>query len=163
MQSIKAAKLAPTAAPTVQTIKKTVFAFKTRPVIAPTGVQKCTYVSAINETAQDSEEFNRVVVTVELAATDPKNQPFKLEKHYNIVSGGRGFSSFLDDYNSWTEKSLTEDDLYNDFNGEADNGKQLIVEVGHRKTGKDWEAYIVAFHPAGYTAAETAEVAPAAA
>jgi hypothetical protein len=62
-----AAKSAPTAAPVVRVVQKTVFAFKKRPVIAPKGLQKGKFISAVNENGvENGEEINRVEVTVEL-------------------------------------------------------------------------------------------------
>jgi hypothetical protein len=135
----------------VNIVKKTVFAFKSRPVIAPKGLQKGTFVGAINEAGvKDGKQIDRVVVTVELETADGKGSPFVVTKDYNILPNGRGFKAFLDDYNGWSGKDLTEDDMYSDFNGEADKGKPLTVKIGHRKNGKEWEAVIEAFHPAGF-------------
>ncbi len=146
-----AVKLAPTAAPVSNVVKKSVFAFKTRPAIAPTGLQKGTLVSALNEEGvEDGEEVNRVVKTVKLEATDPKGNHFVLTKNYNIKPNGRGFAAFTTDFNAWSGAELTEDDLYVEHDYTAEFGGQpLVVEVGHRKVGKEWEAYIISFHPVG--------------
>ncbi len=135
----------------VPIVKKTVFALKTRPVIAPKGLQRGTFISAINETPEKGDEFNRVIVTIDLEATDGKGKPFQLTKPYNIMPNGRGAKAFVTDYNAWSGSELTEDDLYESFNGEMDKGKSLVAEVGHRKIGNEWQAFIEAFHPAGYT------------
>lgn len=128
-------------------------------VIAPKGIQNAVFTSAINEESVEiGKEFNRVVTKVKLEAQDPNGVQFELEKKYNILDGGRGFKSFTTDFNSWSGAELTEDDLYTerDFTEEF-GGQPLVVEVGHRKIGSDWEAYIVAFHPTGTTeAVETA-------
>ena len=138
-------------------IKKTVFAFKKRPAIAPKGLLKGTFTMAVNEAGGEGEnEFNRFHTVVEV--TDAKGTRFAVPRDYNILGTGRGFSSFINDYNSFSEVELTEDDLYNEFDMDTMiKGKSVVVEIGHRKDGKDWTAVIEAFHPEGYTA--TAEVA----
>jgi len=145
-------KLASTATPIVKTIKKNVFAFKKRSPIPAKGHQKASWMSAINECVGDGSELNQVVVTTQLEEKDGNGKPFVLQKKYNIREGGRGFKAFIDDTNAWSEAGLTEDDLYveRDYTKEF-GGQELVVEVGHRKTGpKEWEAYILGFHPAGY-------------
>jgi hypothetical protein len=92
-----------------------------------------------------------VIAEVKLGATDPLGQPMTLTEKYNITPSGRGAKAFLADYNAWTGAGLTEDDLYESFDGAKDIGKPLVVEVGHRKQGKTWEAYIMDWHPAGAT------------
>ncbi len=150
-------KLAPTVVPAVSVVKKSVFAFKSRPEIAPKGFQEATYVSAINETPENGDAFNRVVKSVKLDAPNSKGNHWVLVKTYNLL--GRGAAAFVEDYNAWSGADLTEDDLYGSFNGEKDKGKAMVVEVEHRKFGTEWAAYIKAFHPAGYTGeASEAEV-----
>lgn len=152
MKSKAAVKPAPTTTPAVKPVKNQVFAFKKRSPIATKGIQKSTWLSAINETVGDGSEVNVVEVTVQLAEKDGGNKPFVLKKKYNIREGGRGFKAFIDDTNAWADADLTEDDLYveRDYTKEF-GGQELVVDVGHRKTGpKEWEAYILAFHPAGY-------------
>jgi hypothetical protein len=144
-----AAKSAPTAVPTVKIVRRNVFALKKRAEIAPKDLQKATFISAVNEIPERGEDFNRVVKTVKLEAQDSKGNAFVLTKTYNLL--GRGTAAFLDDYNAWSEAGLTEDDLYGNFDGLKDQGTPLVVEVGHRKIGTEWESYIQAFHPAGYT------------
>jgi hypothetical protein len=141
----------------VPTVKTTVFAFKKRKPIAPTGLQKAKFIVAVNEAGGEGDnEFNRFHTAVEV--TDAKGNRFEVPKDYNILGTGRGFSSFLNDYNSWSEVELTEDDLYNEFDMDAMiKGKAVVVEIGHRKTGKEWEAFIEAFHPADYTAEAAVE------
>ncbi len=53
---------------------------------------------------------------------------------------------------------LTEDDQYveHDYTAEY-GGQKLMVEVGHRKIGKEWEAYIVDFHSVGTADAAAVE------
>jgi len=153
VQNRKAVKLAPTAAPAGNVVKKSVFAFKTRPAIAPTGLQKGTLVSALNEVGvENGKEVNRVAKTVKLEAADGKGNHFVLTKNYNVMPSGRGFTAFTTDFNGWSGAGLTEDDLYveRDYTSEF-GGQQLVVEVGHRKVGKDWQAYIIGFHPANTT------------
>ena len=157
-----AVKSASTATPIVSIVKKSTFAFKTRPEIAPTDLQKCKFISAINETpsetTEDGSEFNRVVVTVELEATDRKKNHFLLTKKYNILPSGRGFTAFIEDFNAWSGAGLTEDDLYTERDYTAEyGGRPLVVDVGHRKDGKEWESVIESFHPEGYTGAPEAE------
>lgn len=134
----------------VPTVKKSVFAFKTRPVIAANGLQKGIFVGVINETPENGDEFNRVVVTVELETMDGKGNRFVVKKDYNILPNGRGFSAFIEDYNAWSDAGFTENDLYIEHDYDVlFKGKPVIVEVEHRKNGSEWEAVIVAFHPVG--------------
>jgi hypothetical protein len=148
-----AVKPVPTAAPLVSVVKKSVFAFKTRPEIAPKGLRKAIFISALNEESlKKDDEFNRVTVTVELVDLDRQNKHFVLTKVYNILPSGRGFSAFIKDMNAWSGAALTEDDLYVERNyTEEFGGNSLVVEVSRRKDGKEWEAVIEAFHPEGYT------------
>ena len=93
-----AVRSAPTAVPVV---KRTVFAFKTRPAIAPKGPQKGAFTAVVNETGgEGDDEFNRVHTGVRLEATDGKGNCFQVGKDYNILGSGRGLKAFLDDYNS---------------------------------------------------------------
>jgi len=152
MKLNKAVKSASTATPLVNVVKKSVFAFKMRPEIAPKDLQKGTFVSAINETPESGDDFNRVVVTIELEAMDRNNAHFVVTKDYNIMPSGRGFSAFIEDINAWADAGLTEDDLYAERDYTAMfKGKPMVVQIGHRKSGKEWEAVVEAFHPAGYT------------
>ncbi len=136
----------------VPTIKKTVFALKTRPAMAAAGLQKAKFISAIcEEGVENGKTIHRIGKTVKLEATDPKGE-FVLTKNYNIMPNGRGFTAFITDFNAWSGAELTEDDLYVEHDYTAEFGGQaLVVEVGHRKVGKEWEAYIVGFHPANTT------------
>lgn len=152
-----AVKWAPTAVPIVPIVQKSIFSLKKRPVIAPVGLQNATYMGMLNEIPQDpeaSDEFNRGVLTVDLDKTDPKGVHFALTKTYNLLPNGRGPRSFLEDYNSWTGAGLVENDLFDDFDGMKDKGQKLVVKVGHRKIGSEWEAYIVSFHPPDFTEPE---------
>ena len=133
----------------IKIVKKTVFTFKTRPEIAPKDLQKATYFGAVNETPDVGDAFNRIVMTAKLEALDSKGNPFVLTKTYNLL--GRGAAAFVEDYNAWSGTGLAEDDFFGNFDGEKDKGKSLVVEVGHRKIGNEWEAFIKSFHPAGYT------------
>jgi hypothetical protein len=134
------------AVPAATVVTKSVFSFKVRPVIAPKGLKKATWVSAVNESSETGD-VNRVVATVRLQETDLNSQPIMLTKSYDVRPNKRGANMFLDDYNAWTRAALTADDLYESFDGQADNGKELMVEVGHRKIGKLWEAFIKSFLP----------------
>ena len=132
--------------PTVQLVTKTVFALKARPSIAPKGLQKGTFLSAVNETGTEAgEEFNRLIVTVALEAKDAKGQPFQVEEKYNLLPNGRGLNAFIKDYEAWSGQELTEDDLYSFDCNEKVKGP-VVVEIDHRKEGKDPKAVIIAFH-----------------
>jgi hypothetical protein len=134
------------AAKVVKVIRNTQFAFKNRPEIAPKGWQSGNLIGVVNEVPEFGEDFNRAIKSVKLEATDVRGEHFVLSKTYNLH--GRGAAAFLEDYNAWAETKMTDDDLHESFDGEKDAGKPLVVEVGHRKVGKDWEAYIIGFHPA---------------
>jgi len=144
----------------VAVTRNTVFAFKARPELAPKGLINGTFVMAAHESGgEPGKEFSRLVVTVELETKDGNNQPFRVTKAYNLL--GRGVSAFVQDFQAWSGLELTDDDLYSEFDAQKlITGKPVIVNVEHRKVGKDWEAYIAAFHPAGYkpdvTVGETA-------
>lgn len=135
--------------------KKAVFTFKTRPEIAPKGLQRATYQSTTNESSDGPNGVNYAITVIRLEATDKKGNPFDLVKRYNL--NGQGAAKFLEDYNSWKEGNLTVDDLYEEFDGNKDAGKPLVVKVGHRQIGTAWEAYIKSLHPVGYTEEPTIE------
>ena len=125
--------------------RTSVFTFKTRPVIAPKGLQQAVWRGAVRESWVDKSQ---VVVSVEIKNEQaPGAPPFTLQKRYNIGKSGRGNKMFIDDYNAWAGAGFVEDDLYDQFDGHTDDGKLLLVHVGHRKVGKDWEAVIESFHP----------------
>jgi len=136
-----------------------VFALKKRPEIAPKGLQKGNMIVAVHESGGvGNNEFSRIHTAVGLEATDSKGKRFELTKDYNTLPKRRGISAFVEDYNEWSGAGLTEDDMYNEFDCDAMiKGKPVVVEVEHRKDGKDWEAYIKAFHPADYTGASVAQ------
>jgi hypothetical protein len=135
---------------TVQQIKKsTVFSFKKRAPIPSLGLNRASWVSAVNEAPAEGDDFNDVVLTIKIESSVPGGKAFELTKRYSLAGNRRGASAFLDDYNSWSETKMTEDSFYDSFDGLADAGKPLAVNVGHRKVGKEWEAYIKGFHPAG--------------
>ena len=155
--------------PSVPTVQKTVFALKKRPLIAPKGLQKVTFKVAVHESGGVGDnEFSRIHIAVE--GKDLKGNRFEVPKDYNTLPNRRGVTAFVSDYNDWSGKNLTEDDLYNELNFvEMFVGKPVVVEIGHRQNGKKWEAVIEAFHPADYTGelaeaevTETAAVAAAA-
>lgn len=102
-----AVKLASTAAPAGNIIKKNVFALKTRPAMAEAGMQEAKLISAICEAGiEKGKKIHRIVKTVELKAKDPKGDPFVLTKKYNIMPNGRGFSAFTNDINAWSTKAI---------------------------------------------------------
>lgn len=136
-------------------VKKAVFTWKTRPEIAPKGPQPATYQSTINESSDGPNGVNYAITVIRLKAKDKKGNPFDLTKRYNL--NGQGAAKFLEDYNSWKEANLTVDDLYEEFDGKKDEGKPLVVKVGHRQVGSEWEAYIKSLHPVGYTEEPTTE------
>jgi hypothetical protein len=70
MKNKTAVKPASTATPVDKSVKKTVFAFKKRSPIPTKGLQKATWLSAINESVGDGSELNVVVVTVQLDEQD---------------------------------------------------------------------------------------------
>lgn len=158
---MKTNQIKPIVSATPSVKQNTVFAFKKRAPIAAAGLNHAVWKSAINETPQSGDDFNIVVVSIEVKPKGANDPSFLLQKKYNIKDSGRGASAFVNDYNSWTGANMTEDDLYDSFDGEADKGKELVVEIRHRKVGKNWEAFIHDFHPAGYTepVVEPADVA----
>ena len=132
----------------VPVVKKTVFALKTRAALAPKGRSNINFVEAVNEQCGEAgKEFNRIHLVSEV--TDGNGNRFRIPKDYNIYNNERGLNAFISDYNAWSPQKLTDDDMYKEFDAEAMiKGKSAVVEIGHRKDGKKWEAYIMAFHPA---------------
>ena len=126
---------------------------KPSPAIAPRGKQAGTFIEARQESGKDQYDaaFNRVVVVVQLDSKDKSNTPFKIEKSYNLL--GRGVSGFSDDFRSWNRRQLTQDEVEGFDPDALIKNKRVIVEVNHRKSGKDLTAYIAAFHPAEAAAA----------
>ena len=135
----------------VPSVTKTVFAFKKRPLIAPKGLQKGVFILAENQSGGEGDNAFSVLHT-QVEVADAQGHRHVVAKDYNIMQSGRGINAFLQDYNEWSGAGLTEDDLYNEFDMDTVvKGKPVVVEIDHRKVGKDWEAFIGAFHPDGFT------------
>ncbi len=94
---------------------------------------------------QDGNEFNRLVVKGELDTTDKTGKRFPFEKQYNLE--GRGVAMFRDDFRSWSERKLTDQELAAFDADKLMNRQRVIVVVKHRKDGKDTLAAVDTFLP----------------
>ncbi len=130
---------------------------KSAPAIAPRGKQAGVFIEARQESGKDQYDaaYNRLVAAVQLDATDKTGSSFKVEKSYNLL--GRGVSGFSDDFRSWSRRALTQDEIEGFDPDVLIKGQKVVVEITHRKIGKEMVAYITGFHPA-----EVATTAPAA-
>lgn len=111
------------------------------------GKHLATFLDITHESgkSEDGSEFNRLVVTTELEATDKEGRKFTLVKTYNL--DGRGLTAFREDYRSWSSRKLTDKDLESFDAENMMKGQPLAVLVKHRKDGKDTIAVIDAFLP----------------
>jgi hypothetical protein len=121
---------------------------KSAPAIAPRGKQVGTFIEARQEAGKDQYDaaYNRLVAAVQLDAKDKTGSPFKVEKSYNLL--GRGVSGFSDDFRSWSRRALTQDEIEGFDPDVLIKGQKVVVEIAHRKVGKEMVAYIAGFHPA---------------
>ena len=125
---------------------------KSAPAIAPRGKQAGTFIEARQESGKDQYDtaFNRLVAVVQLDAKDKNDSPFKIEKSYNLL--GRGVSGFADDFKSWKRRALTQDEIEGFDPDVLIKGQKVVVEIVHRKVGKEIAANIGGFFPAEMTA-----------
>lgn len=122
---------------------------KELPAVPPKG-QSPGFFSGIKiETGKDDlgKDYKRLRNAVTLEAKGPDGKPFKVEKVYNLL--GRGVRDFQADFLSWSGRLLPDEELAA-FDAEgAMNGKPVVVDLSHRKTGKNkLEAEIEKFLPA---------------
>ena len=122
---------------------------KPAPAIAPRGKQVGAFVDTKQEIGTDpkGEAYNHVIVVVQLRTTDKGGKPYQIEKIYNVL--GRGIAAFSDDFKAWNQRELTQDEVEGFDPDTLIKGQKVVVEIGHRKVGKDIVANITGFHPAG--------------
>lgn len=107
------------------------------PAVAPKGHNPGVFTDITQEIGKDDlgKDYNRLKVVVTLEAKDPDGKPFQVEKTYNLL--GRGVRDFRADFLAWSDRLLTEDEL-GSFNADSEmKGKAVIVELSHRKDGKN--------------------------
>ena len=126
---------------------------KKLPAVAPKGQNLGVFSDIKQETGKDDlgKDFNRLKKIVTLEAKNPDGKPYTVEKTYNLL--GRGVRDFQADFLSWSGRLLTDEELAA-FDAEAAmKGKPVIVEISHRKEGKNkLVADIEKFLPAPATA-----------
>jgi hypothetical protein len=111
------------------------------------GKHNGTFTEIKTASGKDAEgnEFNHLIVTVELETTDSKGQKYRLQKQYNLA--GRGLAMFRNDYRSWSNKKLSDKDLAAFDTDTLMKDKPTVVVVTHSKDGKDTIARIDTFLP----------------
>lgn len=105
--------------------------------VAPKGQNRGTFKQIVQETGTDKlgKEFNKMKVPVTLEAKDAEGNPYLVEKTYNLL--GRGAQEFQTDFFSWSGRLLTDEELAS-FDCDTEmTGKPVIVELSHRKVGKN--------------------------
>jgi hypothetical protein len=116
------------------------------------GKHNGTFTEIKTASGKDAEgnEFNHLIVAVELETTDSKGQKYRLEKSYNLA--GRGLATFRSDYRDWTGKKLSDKDLAAFDADKLMKGQRVVVVVKHIKDGKETIARIDTFLPVPSTA-----------
>ena len=110
---------------------------KKMPTVAPKGQNRGVCTDFKVEAGKDDlgKDYNRFTTIVTLEAKDPEGKAYQVEKTYNLL--GRGVREFQADFLSWTGRLLTDEELAA-FDAEAAmKGKPVIVELSHRKDGKN--------------------------
>lgn len=110
---------------------------KKMPAVAPRGQNRGVFTDLKVEAGKDDlgKDYNRLTVIVTLEAKDPDGKAYQVEKTYNLL--GRGVREFQADFLSWSGRLLTDEELAA-FDAEtAMKAKWVIVELSHRKEGKN--------------------------
>jgi hypothetical protein len=110
---------------------------KKMPRVAPKGRNHGVFTAIQQEAGKDDlgKDYNRLKVVVTLDTKDPDGKPYQVEKTYNLL--GRGVRDFQADFLSWSGRLLTDEELQA-FKSETEmKGKPVIVELSHRKDGKN--------------------------
>jgi hypothetical protein len=124
------------------------FQLRKMPIVAPRGEQRGQFISVVCgdlEILKDDKKRQLVTVFVQLEATDKNKNPFVVTKVYNVK--GRGDTAFEDDYKSWSGEELTPEQM-DDFDPSIIVGKPVVVQITHRKEGKELVPVIEKFLPA---------------
>ena len=118
--------------------------------IAPSGKQLGTIVEVVRASGKDDDghDFDDLVLTGELDATDKSAKKYRLEKRYRLGQGNRGLGMFRTDYKEWSGRKLKDQDLVA-FDADALlKGQRATFVVKHRKDGKEMIAVLDKFLPA---------------
>ena len=109
---------------------------KKAPAIAPRGNQPAVFTIAKQETGTNAKgvEYNDITVNVQLEAKDASGQPYQVSKTYHLA--GRGFSAFCEDFESWSGRALTQDEIEGFDPDVLIKGQKVVVEIAHRENGK---------------------------
>ncbi len=110
---------------------------KQMPAVPPKGRNGGNFSEIKLETGADKlgKAFSRLKVRVALEALDPHGKRWEVEKIYNLL--GRGVRDFQADFLSWSGRLLTDEEL-SAFDAEAAmKGKPVVVELSHRRVGKN--------------------------
>ena len=81
--------------------------------IAPSGKQLGTILDIIRDSGknEDGQDYDDLVLTAELDATDKSGKRYRLVKRYKLDAGSRGLAIFRNDYKSWSGRKLKDQDL----------------------------------------------------
>jgi len=118
------------------------------PAIAPRGQNRGIFASINVEPGQDAtgNECQVLKVEVELEIKHPQGVPYTVTKQYNLES--RGLASFQKDFASWSGRELTDEELDQFDADKWMKNKSVLVEIKHRKEGKNSIPVIKSFLPA---------------
>jgi hypothetical protein len=123
------------------------FQLKKKPAIAPRGLQKGTFASMRQECpiSEKGKQQNTIIISIELQAKDTSNNPYIVEKTYNM--DGRGLTLFSEDFASWSGRELTLDEA-EEFQADKLLLKRPVnVAIEHRKNGSKLVPVISKFLP----------------
>ena len=115
--------------------------------LPPSGKQLGNFLNVAPDSGKDDDgqDFNHLVVKVELDAIDKAGKKYQLEKRYNL--DGRGLGLFRNDYKSWSGRKLKDQDLVAFDADTLMKGQRATVVVKARKDGKEFIAVIDTFLP----------------
>lgn len=128
--------------------KPNILQLRKMPAIAPQGQNRGIFASISVEPGDNAtgNEGQLLKVEVELAVKNAQGVPYAVTKQYNLES--RGLASFQKDFNSWSERKLTDEEL-NQFDADKlMKNKSVLVEIKHKKDGKNSIPVIKSFLPA---------------
>lgn len=125
------------------------------PDLPPSGKQLGNFVDVTSASGknEDGNDFNDLIVRVELDATDKTGTKYRLEKRYNLL--GRGLSMFRSDYKDWSGRKLKDQDLVAFDADTLMKGQRATFVIKHRKEGKELVAVLDRFLPVAAAAQAT--------
>jgi hypothetical protein len=118
--------------------------------IAPNGKQPGTIVDLVRASGKDEDnnDYDDIVLTAELDATDKSGKKFRLVKRYKLGTGNRGLGTFRSDFKDWSGRKLKDQDLVA-FDADAlMKGQRATFVVKQRKDGKELVAVLDKLLPA---------------